>query len=320
MRLLCPTVVGRAAELDLLGRLVPAAAGGTGGTVFLTGSAGMGKTRLARAAQQQAAELGLVVLRGRAVPSVQFRPLTEAFLGAIRRGAAPDPAELGPYRSAVARLVPELGPYRSAVARVVPELGLPRSPGIDGHPVLLAEAVLRLLVGVAGDRGCLLVLEDLHDADADTLMIVDYLADNIADQPVLLLGTMRPGQDCTALAYAAEQRRSASVLALSPLIRRRCASWPPAAWASRRPRFRRRRWTGWSDPATASRSTWRSCSPPWSRTRCWSDPTVDGRTVDGPTVEGRAVAGPAVEGRWRTPWRRPCRRRCAPVSANGHGG
>ncbi|MGA5300552.1 helix-turn-helix transcriptional regulator [Nucisporomicrobium flavum] len=203
MRLLCPTVVGRAAELDLLGRLVPAAARGTGGTVFLTGSAGMGKTRLARAVQQQADELGLVVLRGRAVPSVQFRPLTEALLGAVRRGVAPDPAGLGPYRSAIAGLVPEWG--------------LPRSPDLDGHPVVLAEAVLRLLVGVAGDRGCLLVLEDLHDADADTLMIVDYLADNIADQPVLLLGTMRPGHECTALAYAAEQRRSASVLALSPL-------------------------------------------------------------------------------------------------------
>ncbi|MEV4709095.1 AAA family ATPase [Actinoplanes sp. NPDC049316] len=203
MRLLCPTVVGRASEMDVLGRLVPAARRGTGGTVFLTGSAGMGKTRLALAAQRQANDLGMVVLRGRAVPSVQFRPLTEALLGAVRRGTGPDAAELAPYRFALSRLVGEWG--------------LPRSPDIDGHPVLLAEAVLRLLISVAGDSGCLLVLEDLHDADTDTLMIVDYLADNIGDQPVLLLGTMRPGPGAADLAYAAEQRHSAVVLGLSAL-------------------------------------------------------------------------------------------------------
>jgi DNA-binding CsgD family transcriptional regulator/tetratricopeptide (TPR) repeat protein len=222
MRLLCPTVVGRASEMDVLIQLLPAAAQGSGNTVFLTGEAGLGKTRLTREAQRRASELDMLVLRGRAMPSVQYRPLTEALLGLLRRA---DPAER-----------PELAPYWAALSRLVPEWGVSRPPRVDDQPIVLAEAVLRLLAALARERGCLLVLEDLHDADSDTLMIVDYLADNISDEPILLLGTMRPGCEAAVLSYAAEQRHSAIVLPLAPLdadaiqqMSADCLGLPPAA-------------------------------------------------------------------------------------------
>ena len=46
-------------------------------------------------------------------------------------------------------------------------------------PVIIGEAVLRLL-SQADRSGGLLVLEDLHFADPETLAIVEYLADNVA--------------------------------------------------------------------------------------------------------------------------------------------
>ncbi|HEV7962682.1 MAG TPA: ATP-binding protein, partial [Actinoplanes sp.] len=106
MRLLCPTVVGRTSEMDTLARLLPAAAGGAGNTVFLTAAAGMGKSRLTREAQSHATDLGMLVMRGRAAPSVQYRPLTEALLGVLRHAGPPDSAELAPYRAALSRLIP----------------------------------------------------------------------------------------------------------------------------------------------------------------------------------------------------------------------
>jgi DNA-binding CsgD family transcriptional regulator/tetratricopeptide (TPR) repeat protein len=222
MRLLCPSVVGRASEMDILARLLPAAAGGTGNTVFLSAAAGMGKSRLTREAQLQATDLGMLVMRGRAAPSVQYRPLTEALLGVLRHAGPPESVELVPYRAALSRLIPGWGAARP--------------DGTDDHPILLAEAVLRLLTSLARGRGCLLILEDLHDADADTLMIVDYLTDNIGSEPILLLGTMRPGHDATLLCHAAEQRHSAVLLRMEPLdadavreMSGACLGVPPAA-------------------------------------------------------------------------------------------
>ena len=50
--------------------------------------------------------------------------------------------------------------------------------------------MLRLLLSL--DRpGYVLALEDLHDADADTLSLVDYLAAAVTTLPILIVGTHR---------------------------------------------------------------------------------------------------------------------------------
>jgi len=59
-------LVGRADELSLLTRALGEAEAGTGRTVFLTGEGGIGKTRVAAAAAQWAADKGWNVAFGRA--------------------------------------------------------------------------------------------------------------------------------------------------------------------------------------------------------------------------------------------------------------
>jgi DNA-binding CsgD family transcriptional regulator/transcriptional regulator with XRE-family HTH domain len=195
-------LVGRDPELTLLRRYVEGVPDANGAAVFVLGEGGIGKTRLAAEAAALAEQTGLVVLRGRATaPVVQFRPLSEAILAALRHS--------GPPRR------PDLLPYRAALSRLVPEWRAEHPHTVDESPVVLAEAVLRLVVALGHPRGCLLILEDLHDADEDTLAIVDYLVDNVGPERLLLIGTARPEHGAaTRLIRAAHRRRAAAALDL----------------------------------------------------------------------------------------------------------
>jgi DNA-binding CsgD family transcriptional regulator len=205
---LSTSVVGRDGELASLRGLVDAAVHGRGGAAFLSGPAGIGKSRLAQEAAAAAQRRGCAVLRGRAVQAatpVAYRPLTEALCSAIRSGEVPDEAELSPFRRVLGRVVPDWS--AGAEARV------------DDSVVALSEAVLRLLRAVAGDRGCLLVLEDLHWADPETLAIVEYVADNLTTEGVVLVGAVRSEEpsDAVDLARRLASRRVGRLVELGPL-------------------------------------------------------------------------------------------------------
>ncbi|MFE5791412.1 helix-turn-helix transcriptional regulator [Streptomyces sp. NPDC056503] len=207
MRATSSVIVGRDSEIGLLGRALDGAARGSGSAVFLMGEAGIGKSRLAGECAYRAYGLDMPVLRGRATSTglvVPFRPLAEALSSRFRAAGTPDDEELLPYRPALASLVPE---WRSGAA-----------PGYPDSLIELAEALLRLLSVLGRERGCVILLEDLHDADTETVAVVEYLVDNVAELPVLLVATLRPDPGpAMDLAHAAELRGTASVRELGPL-------------------------------------------------------------------------------------------------------
>ena len=148
------------------------------------------------------------MLAGRAVAGgapTPFRPFAEALTSAGRAGRLPASEELGPFRPVLGRLIPEWRPPQPV-------------PG-EESPVFLGEAVLRLLRALAPQAGCVLVLEDLHWADQETLALLEYLADNLAAERVLCLATLRgyEGGEAAALASALAARGSAAVLSLGRL-------------------------------------------------------------------------------------------------------
>lgn len=169
---------------------------GRGSTTALLGPAGIGKSRLAREAAAAAQAWGIPVLTGRAVPggdATAFRPIAEALLAGLRRHPGID-----------AR--PELG-------RLVPRWRA--DDRSDGSVLVLAEAVLRLLQDLAPD-GLLLVLEDLHWADPETLAVVEFLADNT--ERVALLLTARDEPDAVVrLVDTLAHRGVCTVCPLAPL-------------------------------------------------------------------------------------------------------
>ena len=117
----------------------------------LVGEVGVGKTRLVADLADVARERGMSVLVGRAVDSetaVPFRALFEALSGYFRRVGTD--------------AHPELDGIRATLAQLVPAWRVPGEEPYRASPMELGEAALRLLTGVAAERGCLLVLEDLH--------------------------------------------------------------------------------------------------------------------------------------------------------------
>lgn len=176
--LICPVVVGREKELGGLAQVLRQALAGAGSVAFLLGEAGIGKTRVARETRLQAQALGMRVLEGRAVEGgtqVPFRPFAEAFQAAFRdHQGLPD----------------EVVPFRGVLGKVVPQW-TQHQPAAEANPVLVFEAVVRLLRVLGEPSGALLILEDLHWADAETLSAVEYVADQLSATRVACVLTGR---------------------------------------------------------------------------------------------------------------------------------
>ncbi len=180
MRTRAATYVGRPAELTALRALLGEAREGRGVVAFLTGEPGIGKSRLLREVLGCAVDAEMPVLRGRGSttgPPVPFRPLAEALMSVART--------LDP------ELVRQLGPYRRVLGRLVPDWEDPGGQYGDASMVVLGEAILRLTALVGRDRGCVLALDDLHEADPETLAVVEYLAGNLTGQPVAVVAAVR---------------------------------------------------------------------------------------------------------------------------------
>ncbi len=182
-----PVLIGRGAEVRGLVSALDRAAAGAGGSLFLTGDLGIGKSRLATEISSLARARGFAVYRGHAAQPASplpFGPVREALTAAGRTGSLDEAAGNSPYRSVLASLLPELhnsGPHRAVV-----------------NPLTVGETMLRVLAP-AGSAGSLLVLEDLQWADPETLATVDYITDNLADRPILCLVTLRDDEPSAGL-------------------------------------------------------------------------------------------------------------------------
>jgi tetratricopeptide (TPR) repeat protein len=175
--------VGRRRELERLEEELRQAAAGRGGTVLLAGDAGIGKTRLVRELGARARAAGAQTLTGRCVDlvgaEVPYLPVVEALRPLTARedvrGLLRSSRELRGLLPGAA-----LGDER------------PR-PGGDPSPSQLGllEELLGLLGVISATEPVVLALEDLNWADRSTLDLVAFLAHNLADQRVLLVGTYR---------------------------------------------------------------------------------------------------------------------------------
>jgi DNA-binding CsgD family transcriptional regulator len=198
-------LVGRELELRVIETAVEALREGRGGALAVVGAAGVGKSRLARAAADLAGGSGLTVLTGRAVAtsgSTPYRPLTEA---------------LAPWARSRARADLDLGAHARAFDVLVPGWA-------GGHaepltPVFVAEALLRLLPHVSSEAPVVLLVEDLHWADEETLASIEYVADAAESLPLLLVVTARDdeGPITRRLIRALAARGTARLVSLNPL-------------------------------------------------------------------------------------------------------
>ncbi len=180
-------LLGRELEQEVLRRCLAGLDLRQGGVLLLIGEAGVGKSRLLEHLAAEARAADRLVLTGRAVEGCgPHRPLAEALAGHLRDHRLDLDGELRPYRAALARLLPDAGPDVQ-----------PPGPAVD--PVLvLGEGLLRLAAALSGPRGCVLALEDLHWADAETLALLEYLVGAARQVPVLVVGSLRDDEALSA--------------------------------------------------------------------------------------------------------------------------
>lgn len=212
-QVVCPVLVARDAEVAVLDETLAGVAAGRGGLVSISGPAGVGKSRLVRELVDRALSRGIRVVTGRAVPAAAispYRPIVEALLQLLRGISVPADDGMVTWLPHLAGLVPS----------VTVSTGEARRDAELSSVALRGEAVIQLLRRVAGG-GLLIVLEDLHWADPDTVALVDFLADNLVDEPVVVAATVRSELPCQALELDRRQRsrRGAVRLVLDPLDR-----------------------------------------------------------------------------------------------------
>ena len=197
-------MVGRDRELEALRD----AASSTGSATIVEGPAGIGKSRLVRELAAWARGRGGTVLVGRCSATsadTPLRPVREALLSAARTGIRP-PESMRTFLPTLARVVPEWSTVSGADA--------------DPSTLVLGEGVLRLLHALARPSApVVFIVEDLQWADAESLAVVEYLADNISESAVAIVATLRTGVEAagTSLAHTLVARRTADAVILHAL-------------------------------------------------------------------------------------------------------
>jgi DNA-binding CsgD family transcriptional regulator/tetratricopeptide (TPR) repeat protein len=213
-------LIGRAAELSSLAVALDDVRAGQGRVVVVEGDAGLGKTRLVEHFTSQASGIG--VLAGGGIPlaaDVPYAPVIEVF-------------------RALAVLYPPAG------EALLPH-DQPSGAGPPG-PARLLSLAAEALRAVAEQLPVVVVVEDLHWADASTRDLVSYLARALRRDRVLLLATVRAEEldpACPVAELVGELARAphAERLVLRPLDRDEVAAQvraitgiaPPAAMVDR---------------------------------------------------------------------------------------
>ena len=180
--------VGREPELAELRAALESAFAGSGHLVFLAGEPGIGKSRLADELIRHAGEQGARVLTGRcweAGGTPAYWPWVQALRPYIRE-AEPEALrrQLGAGAAELAQIVPELH-------ELLPGIPEPASLESEGARFRLFEATSEFLRNASRARPILLVLDDLHAADAPSLLLLRFVARELGSTRILMLGAYR---------------------------------------------------------------------------------------------------------------------------------
>jgi DNA-binding CsgD family transcriptional regulator/tetratricopeptide (TPR) repeat protein len=184
-------LVGRRTELATLCAAMEGARPANAQVMLVSGEPGIGKTRLAEELSARATAQGTEVLwataGGPGAPA--FWPWARALRDHVERV---DPvllaAELGTGAVEVAALVPEL----RARLPALPPAPVPAGAA-GGSRFPMFDAITRFLVAAAGHRPLAVVLDDLHEADPGSLLLLEFVSREARGAPLLLVATYRPG-------------------------------------------------------------------------------------------------------------------------------
>jgi tetratricopeptide (TPR) repeat protein len=174
-----PILVGREKELNQLNRYLDSAISGEGATIFISGEAGSGKTRITREFLVSAKEKGVQVLSGWCLSNaaVPFFPFVEAFESFLAESESDE--VVNSQRSGLQSWL--IGSIQMHEKGISPEALK------DQKFAALAKDLLNISIG----KPLILFIDDLHWADSASLALLHYLARTIGSERILILATFR---------------------------------------------------------------------------------------------------------------------------------
>jgi predicted ATPase len=179
--------VCRDQELSLARGSLHEALAGRGQILLLVGEPGIGKTRLAAEVASIARRRGAVVLWGGCQDggSPSYWPWVQILRGCLREWGADALHDcLGSAAAELTELVPE-------IREQLPELPQPDRSDPERARLGLFHAISTLLVTRAVVIPLVVVLDDLHAADQPTLLMLQFLAQELGRAPMLVVGAYR---------------------------------------------------------------------------------------------------------------------------------
>jgi predicted ATPase len=181
--------VGREAEMGVLQAALEDALAGRGRLVMLVGEPGIGKTRTVREFVTHAGRRSALGLWGRCHESAGaalywlWVQIVRAYIR--ERDVAQLRVEMGTGAADIATIVPE-------VRERLPDLPLPlRFEDPEQARFRLFDAVTTFLYHAAQHHTLVLVLDDLHWADKPSLLFLEFLARELRQSRLLVIGTYR---------------------------------------------------------------------------------------------------------------------------------
>ena len=180
-------LVDRTDGVAMLERHIDAVANdGKGGALLLVGNSGIGKSRLAERAVRLADARGLVILQAQCVG-----PTAEALLP-IRDAISTYRGErtVGELLADGGRGLKSYGPFLESFLHLEPD-GQSARPIGGSRPSGVYEGLSQILLRLAERSGMCLIVEDLTDADRDTLAFLEYLHLKIEAGRILTITTVK---------------------------------------------------------------------------------------------------------------------------------
>ncbi len=219
-------LVGRDSERALLEALLDRVREQSCHMALISGESGIGKTALAEAILSYAQELGCVVLRGacrehEAVPYNAFDAVVDGAAAAVERliaRGALSPAELADASEDFA-LLGKLFPVLNELlpeTKAAPASGAP-DPGARERAFAVCK---RLVERVAHTRPIVILLDDLHWADEDSLALLAHLLAPPSSKGLFVIASAWPldGADDTAFSRFLRQQQASPDGLLSHLV------------------------------------------------------------------------------------------------------
>ena len=180
-------LVDRTDGVAMLERHIDAVANdGKGGALLLVGNSGIGKSRLAERAVRLADARGLVILQAQCVG-----PTAEALLP-IRDALSTYRGDrtVGELLADGGRGLKSYGPFLESFLHLEPD-GQSTRPIGGSRPSGVYEGLSQILLRLAERSGMCLIVEDLTDADRDTLAFLEFLHLKVKAGRILTITTVK---------------------------------------------------------------------------------------------------------------------------------